>query len=91
MIGAMLIIFLVIPETPWWLVGKGRLEKAAKVLTRYNGHIKGYNAQDQINVMAATIAEEKRTAENNSEAGPMAVFQGRNKIRFLIASWPKVY
>jgi len=91
MIGAMLIIFLVIPETPWWLVGKGRLEKAAKVLTRYNGHIKGYNAEDQISVMAATIAEEKRTAENNSEAGPMAVFQGRNKIRFLIASWPKVH
>tara|TARA_R110002060_G_scaffold66372_2_gene75206 strand:+ start:294 stop:473 length:180 start_codon:yes stop_codon:yes gene_type:complete len=48
MIGMMLAIFLLIPETPWWLAGKGKLEKAEKILLRYNGHIKGYNVKEHI-------------------------------------------
>lgn len=48
MIGVMLIIFLLIPETPWWLAGKEKLNKAAKVLLRYNGHIEGYNVDEVI-------------------------------------------
>lgn len=41
-------------------------------------------------VMTATIAEERILAECNSEEGPWAVFQGRNRIRFFIAAWPKI-
>lgn len=48
MIGGMLIIFLLIPESPWWLVGQEKRDKAAKVLTRFNGHIEGYNVQEVI-------------------------------------------
>ncbi|KIX08671.1 uncharacterized protein Z518_03328 [Rhinocladiella mackenziei CBS 650.93] len=54
MIGAMIIIFLLIPETPWWLAGKEKLDKVAKVLLKYNGHIEGYNVQETIDVMTAT-------------------------------------
>lgn len=48
MIGGMLIIFLLIPESPWWLAGKGKVDKAAKVLQRYNGHLEGYNVDEMI-------------------------------------------
>lgn len=48
MIGAIALIFLYIPETPWWLAGQGKLEKAAEVLLRYNGHIPNYNVDEQI-------------------------------------------
>lgn len=48
MIGAMLIIFILLPETPWWLASKGKLDKAKKVLLKYNGHLEGYNAQEVI-------------------------------------------
>jgi SP family general alpha glucoside:H+ symporter-like MFS transporter len=48
MIGAMLVIFLLLPESPWWLAGKNKLEKAEKILLRYNGHIEGYNVHDNI-------------------------------------------
>jgi SP family general alpha glucoside:H+ symporter-like MFS transporter len=48
MIGAMVVIFLLIPETPWWLAGQGRFDEASKVLLRYNGHIDGYNVQEAI-------------------------------------------
>ena len=115
MIGMMLAIFLLIPETPWWLAGKGKLEKAEKILLRYNGHIKDYDVKEHIvslprkasspakhfkhlltlhlfeqNVMTATIAEERYTAERNSEEGLWAIFRGRNLIRFFIAGWPKI-
>lgn len=48
MIGMMLAIFLLIPETPWWLAGKGKLEKAEKILLKYNGHIKDYDVKEHI-------------------------------------------
>lgn len=43
MIGVMAIIFVFIPESPWWLAGQEKLSQAAKVLKIYNGHIEGYN------------------------------------------------
>lgn len=48
MIGVTIIIFLIIPESPWWLVSKGKLESASKILERYNGRVEGYNVQEQI-------------------------------------------
>ncbi|RDW62205.1 putative maltose permease (MalP) [Coleophoma cylindrospora] len=90
MIGTMLIIFLLIPESPWWLAGKGKLQSAEKVLLKYHGHIEGYNVQEQIGVMTATIEEERYIAQRDSQEGMWAIFRGRNLLRFLIASWPKV-
>ncbi|KAJ5560572.1 hypothetical protein N7513_002971 [Penicillium frequentans] len=90
MVGTIAIIFFLIPESPWWLVSKGKNDRAAKILQRYNGHVEGYNVEEQISVMDATVVEERRIAERNSEMGQMAVFKGRNLIRFLIASWPKI-
>lgn len=40
--------------------------------------------------MTNTIKEERYLAEQNSEAGQFAIFQGRNLIRFIIAAWPKI-
>lgn len=48
MIGTIAIIFLLIPETPWWLVSKNKLDEATKVLDRYNGHVRDYDVQEQI-------------------------------------------
>lgn len=48
MVGVMLIIFLLLPESPWWLAGKGRIDKAAKVLSLCNKDIEGYNVHEVI-------------------------------------------
>jgi hypothetical protein len=40
--------------------------------------------------MSATIVEERRVAERDSQEGTWAVFKGRNLIRFIIAGWPKI-
>ncbi|CAG8897290.1 unnamed protein product [Penicillium nalgiovense] len=90
MVGVILLIFAFIPESPWWLVSKGKIDKAVKILTRCNGNVEGYSVNEQIAVMTATIAEERLVAERNSEEGTWAVFQGRNRLRFFIAAWPKI-
>ncbi|GAB1193954.1 hypothetical protein APSETT444_003191 [Aspergillus pseudonomiae] len=94
MVGATIIIFVIMPETPWWLVSKGKLDRAAKILKTYNGRVEGYDVSEQIcglqEIMSATVAEERRIAERDSQEGTWAVFQGRNFIRFVIAGWPKI-
>ena len=48
MVGIIIIIFAFIPESPWWLVSKGKIDKAARILTRCNGNVKGYSIDEQI-------------------------------------------
>ncbi|KAF7156313.1 hypothetical protein CNMCM5623_009706 [Aspergillus felis] len=90
MIGAAGVIFVLIPETPWWLVSKGKMQKAEKVLRTCNGTVPDYNIEDQINVMTSTVAHERIVAERNKEQGMWAIFKGRNMVRFIIAGWPKI-
>ncbi|WWC69105.1 uncharacterized protein I206_103041 [Kwoniella pini CBS 10737] len=90
MIGVMGIIFFLIPESPWWLVSKGKLDQASRMLAKYHGRIEGYNVADEVAIMTATIEAEKKIAERDNQEGPWAVFQGTNLIRLLIAAWPKI-
>lgn len=48
MVGAIGIIFVFIPESPWWLASKGKLDNAAKALQICNGDVEGYDIQEQI-------------------------------------------
>jgi hypothetical protein len=48
MIGGIGVIFVFLPESPWWLASKGKLEKAAKILHSCNGQVEGYDVQEQI-------------------------------------------
>ena len=40
--------------------------------------------------MNATVAHERQVAEQNKELDTWAVFRGRNFLRLVISSWPKV-
>lgn len=48
MIGVTTFIFFLIPESPWWLVSKGKVDKAEKMLQKCNGSVPGYNVQEQV-------------------------------------------
>ncbi|KFX94393.1 hypothetical protein V490_04370 [Pseudogymnoascus sp. VKM F-3557] len=90
MVGLIGIIFVFLPESPWWLASKGKLDETAKALHFLHGRFEGYDVQEQIEVMTATVIIERQTAELNEEVGMWAVFQGRNLLRFLISGWPKI-
>jgi SP family general alpha glucoside:H+ symporter-like MFS transporter len=90
MIGIMVVLYIWAPESPWWLVSKGKLDQARKILQRHFGHIEGYDIQAELEIMVATIEEEKRAAQRTNELGEWAIFKRTNLWRLLIASWPKV-
>lgn len=48
MVGLIAVIFLLIPESPWWLVSQGKIDKGAKILNRLNGKVDGYSVDGQI-------------------------------------------
>lgn len=48
MVGLIAVIFLLIPESPWWLVSQGKIDKGAKILNRLNGKVDGYSVDEQI-------------------------------------------
>lgn len=89
MIGLMGIIFVFLPESPWWLVSKGRLDDAERILQRLRGHVDGEDVKKEVERMAATIDEERQLAIERGRTGQFAVFKGTNLKRFLIAMWPK--
>lgn len=90
MIGLMAGIFLILPESPWWLVRKNKIEKAKKVLTwNYKG-VPGFDADHEISIIAATIEQQKRWELESKAQGPFAILTGLNLKRFLIGCYPKV-
>lgn len=48
MIGVSIIIFLIIPESPWWLVSKDKQAEATKILQRFYGRVEGYDVRERI-------------------------------------------
>lgn len=48
MVGLAGIIFFVIPESPWWLVSKGRLDSAGKVLKTFYGDLSDAEVSERL-------------------------------------------
>lgn len=80
--GLAIISGLVIPESPSWLVSKGKLQSARI------SHERLYNAKSDsmaaINRLVATIEEEKLHDETSESATYKECFKGTNRRRTLI-------
>lgn len=90
MVAAAGLIFVLLPETPWWLVSKDKFAQAERVLRRCHGQVPGFDVMEQLGAMRATVALERRLAETSHQAGAWEVFRGRNLLRFVVAGWPKL-
>jgi SP family general alpha glucoside:H+ symporter-like MFS transporter len=74
-----ILIFLA-PESPWWLVRKGRLEEAAKAVSRLGRKSKVDNSHETVSMMRRTIELEKNVKEPNL----LELFRGVDLYRTLI-------
>ncbi|KAF9873328.1 MFS maltose [Colletotrichum karsti] len=73
------ILLFIAPESPWWLVRKGRLEDAAKAVRRL-GRASATNAEESIAMMRRTIELEK----TEKEPSYAELFKGTDTYRTLI-------
>lgn len=73
------ILLFIAPESPWWLVRKGRLEDAAKSVTRL-GRKDTLNAAESVAMIRRTIELEK----SEKEPGYLELFRGTDLYRTLI-------
>lgn len=73
------ILLWIAPESPWWLVRKGRLEEAEKSVGRL-GRKTRLNTSEAVAMMRRTIELEKSEKEPNH----LELFKGTDLYRTLI-------
>ncbi|ERT00673.1 hypothetical protein HMPREF1624_01903 [Sporothrix schenckii ATCC 58251] len=69
----------VLPESPRWLVRKGRMDDAARALRRLNGTKNGYSPEEEAKLLLASIEEDAAT-----QGAWRDLFRGTNTRRTLI-------
>ena len=75
------LIFFFAPESPWWLVRKGRFEEAAKSVSRL-GRKSAVNPTETVAMMRRTIELEK----TDKQPSYIELFRGTDLRRTLIVS-----
>lgn len=68
------------PESPWWLVRKGKLEQAAKTVRRLGRTSVVDNSKDTVDMMRRTIELEK----SEKEPSLIELWKGTDRYRTLI-------
>lgn len=76
--GILLLGWPFAPESPFYLVKKGRIADARKLLTR----LYGPDVESKLTAIQLTVAEETNTA---GESGLLDCFKGTNRIRTIIS------
>ena len=89
-IGLMLIIYLVIPESPPWCVSCGKDEQAKEILLRLNKGVKDYDVEHQYNLLLINIEHERAVGAAQKRESWHAIFRGRDGLRTMISCWTLV-
>jgi SP family general alpha glucoside:H+ symporter-like MFS transporter len=74
------ILLFLAPESPWWLVRKGRLAEAEKAVARLGRKSAGDNPADAVSMMRRTIELEK----NETKPNLIELWKGTDLYRTLI-------
>ncbi|KAL1629321.1 hypothetical protein SLS56_005425 [Neofusicoccum ribis] len=86
-----LILFIpFVPESPYYLVGKGRLDEARAALKKIRGSQAGFDLDEEVRAMQNTLDHERQSRADTNQASYLECFQGENLRRTLIACLPVV-
>ncbi|RSL71454.1 hypothetical protein CEP54_001311 [Fusarium duplospermum] len=86
-IGLMLIIYLLVPESPAWLASKGKAEQAKKSLNTIYRGVDGFDVDHQYNLLLINIEHEREIAAEKNREKWYAIFRGRDGLRTVISCW----
>ena len=77
-IGAMIIFWAIIPESPWFYARKGNKEAALKSLRQLYGNVEGYDFEEEYSIIAKTIEHE--AIQLAHKPSYLDVFRGINRV-----------
>lgn len=80
-IGAMILFWAFVPESPWFHARRGNKEAAMKSLRQLYGNVSGYDFEEEYNIIARTIEHENVLLNNKPSYAD--VFRGVNLVRTL--------
>ncbi|KAJ4231878.1 hypothetical protein NW757_013847 [Fusarium falciforme] len=86
-IGLMLLVYLVVPESPAWCVAKGKHDQAKKALQYLNRGVQNYDIDRQIELISLNLDHERTIAAEQRREKWYAIFRGTDGLRTLISLW----
>ncbi|OWT36126.1 sugar transporter [Cryptococcus neoformans Bt1] len=97
MIGIMIMVYLYLPESPWWCANHDKHDRGRAIVERLNGGIEGYDVDFHYSLIKKTVDNEKaqKRAALGADRGVLKglwdcreVFTGANGFRTLVAFYP---
>ncbi|RSL64015.1 hypothetical protein CEP54_004882 [Fusarium duplospermum] len=86
-IGLMIIIYLLVPESPAWCASKGKEKEAKKMLRKLHWDIKDYDVDHQYNLLLINVEHERAIAAEQSREKWYNIFKGQDGLRTMISAW----
>ncbi|EEU33411.1 uncharacterized protein NECHADRAFT_56685 [Fusarium vanettenii 77-13-4] len=86
-IGLMLIIYLLIPESPAWCVARGQVDRAKKMLRLIYRDAKDFDIEHQYNLIVLNLEHERAVAAEQRREHWYAIFKGTDGLRTVISFW----
>ncbi|KAL2803248.1 general substrate transporter [Aspergillus granulosus] len=86
-IGLMLIIYLIIPESPAWCATKGRETQAKKILRILYKGVADFDVDHQYQLLVLNIEHERELAAQQRNEKWYAIFKGTDGLRTLVSLW----
>ncbi|GFF58797.1 general alpha-glucoside permease [Aspergillus udagawae] len=86
-LGIMLIIYVLVPETPAWCVSAGKLDRAKTELLKLHRGVKDYDADHQLQVLVLAVEHEHAVAIEQRREKWYAIFSGTDGLRTVISLW----
>ncbi|KAF7586541.1 hypothetical protein BBP40_008696 [Aspergillus hancockii] len=86
-IGLMILIYIMVPESPAWCVDAGKMDRARKVLRQLYRGVPGYNLEQQLEVLSLAVEHERAIAAEQRREKWYSIFRGTDGFRTLITLW----
>ncbi|KAJ0290078.1 hypothetical protein Brms1b_000198 [Colletotrichum noveboracense] len=86
-IGLMIIIYVLVPESPAWCVTRGKLDAARKSLRWLYRGVEDYDVEQQLQLLVIAVDHEMEVARSQANVEWYAIFKGVDGKRTVTALW----
>ncbi|KAF4464685.1 sugar transporter [Fusarium albosuccineum] len=86
-IGLMIIIYLIMPESPSWYVTRGKFEAAKASLLRLHRGVEDYDVEHHLQLLIMAVDHERDVAAESRGEKWYAIFKGTDGFRTIVSLW----